>query len=439
MKAKRMAMMVSALSLVTGAAWGAGTAPAGAVVGWWKFDDAANPGKDSSGYGNDLDVAQFQPGVERRVCDTGYATKGCYDGSGCLYIDTAGNTASCTARTIWDKTKGYTCLMRSRNQGGSIYVKPSWLVDDEVSRVTEEISDTTMWHLISVRYDDQLVTGGTKKHYYWLFGDDPMLSVDAGLAQAVSEEEGLFPISTAIALGGKIGASSKSMSYKGYMDDVAVVARTLSKTEIQYYYHTGDPNPYSTGNSSSSFNSSSSWSCSNESLGYGPHNLPGADFQVQNGHVMTIGLSYAGMTFGGHSLILGRLADLVSIVDGSMKATKAGNLVQQTSVTIPDLRLNNGKLTASAGMTLAATKLAVNATEANPYEINVASGTYAVTGAVSGDGWLKKTGAGTLDLTGLTGAAKVVVTEGKVLAGPNVTVTYDLEEDRGAVPVLMAE
>ena len=108
-------------------------------------------------------------------------------------------------------------------------------------------------------------------------------------------------------------------------------------------------------------------------------------------------------------------------------------------MTIGDLRLNCGKITASAGTTLAATKLTVNATEANPYEINVASGTYAVTGAASGDGWMKKTGAGTLDLTGLTGAAKVVVTEGRVLAGPNVTVTYDLEEDRGAVPVMMAE
>ena len=54
-------------------------------------------------------------------------------------------------------------------------------------------------------------------------------------------------------------------------------------------------------------------------------------------------------------------------------------------------------------------------------------------------GSLLKTGAGTLDLMGLAGAVKVIVTEGKVLAGPNVTVTYDLEEDRGAVPVLMAE
>ena len=72
-------------------------------------------------------------------------------------------------------------------------------------------------------------------------------------------------------------------------------------------------------------------------------------------------------------------------------------------------------------------------------EIAVASGVYAISGAAAGAGSLLKTGAGTLDLTGLTGSAKVIVTEGKVLAGPNVMVTYDLEEDRGTVPVLMAE
>ena len=436
---KTVKLMLAAACLAAGMAQGATTAPAGAVVGWWKFDDAANPGKDSSEYGNDLDVALFQPGVERKVCDTGYTTKGCYDGSGCLYIGTAGNTASCTAKVIWDTSKGYTYLLRSRNDGGSIYVAPGWFVDDEVSKLTEEISDKTTWNLIAVRYDDQKVTGGSNKYYYWLFGNDPMLSVANGLAQAVSNDAGKFPISTGIVLGGKIGASSKSMDYKGYMDDVAVVARTLSKAEIQYYYHTGDPNPYSTGSSSPSFNSSSGWSCSSESLGYGPHNLPGADFQVQNGHAMTLDLSCAGMTFGGHSLILGRQAALISVVDGSTKATKAGNLIQQASVTIPDLRLNCGKITASAGTTLTATKLTVNATAESPFEIAVASGAYAISGAAAGTGSLLKTGAGTLDLTGLSGAAKVVVTEGKVLAGPNVTVTYDLEEDRGAVPVLMAE
>ena len=121
-------------------------------------------------------------------------------------------------------------------------------------------------------------------------------------------------------------------------------------------------------------------------------------------------------------------------------ATEGGNFDQSvTSVTVGDLRLNCGKITASAGTTLTATKLTVNATAENPFEVNVDSGAYAIGGAASGRGSILKTGAGTLDLTGLTGTAKVVVTEGKVLAGPNVTVSYDLEEDRGAVPVLMVE
>jgi len=400
---------------------GAETAPAGAVVGWWKFNDAANPGKDSSEYHNDLTT--FQSGVRH---ETGVAKSGCYDGSGCLYIGTKGNTASCTAKTVWNASRGFTFLMRSRNDGDSIETT-SVFVDKEVRKLTAEISDKSTWHLIAMRYDDQKVTGGTNKYYYWLFGDDPLLSVDDGLAQAVSDSAGLFPVSSAIALGGSIGTSSRNMQYKGYMDDVVIVARTLSKTEIQHYYHTGDPNPYLTSDTDTAFAGSSGWSCGGENLGYGPHNLPGADFVVDNGRTLKALAAHAGTVFGGHSLTLGRLVPLASVVDGSAKAGVVGNFNQQSSVTIGDLRLNNGKITGASGATLTATKLTVNATEASPYEVNVETGTYKIVGTAVGGGWIAKTGAGTLDLTGLKGDIRV--REGKgIVIGPTTWFNAGISE-----------
>lgn len=405
MKAKMMVLLGSLGLALFGT--GAETAPFGSVVGWWRFNDASNPGKDSSEYGNDLDGLSS---VTIKSADTGYTTRGCYDDSGCLYIGTAGNTATATPKRIWDETKGLTYLMRMRNDGGSIEVT-SWLVDKEVKKVTAEISDKSTWHLISMRYDNQKVTGGTNKYYYWLFGDNPLLAVDSGLAQAVSNDAGKFPISTAIALGGTIGASSKSMNYKGYMDDVCVVQRTMTKDEINYYYNYGDPNPYLTGDSSAAFASASGWSCSGEGLGYAPITLPGADFQVDNGFTLTVS---SDGTFSGHSLLLGRSADLASVVNASSVRTKNGNLTAQANLTFGDLRLYNGKLTGSSGKTLTATKLVVNASAMNPYEINVASGTYKVTGVSSGSGVLAKTGAGMLDLTELTGTAKLRLAEGSI-------------------------
>ena len=414
----------------------ADVAPFGSVVGWWKFDDAANPGKDSSEYGNDLTTRGEH--VSYKEKDTGYTSRGCYDDSGCLYIGAKGEKAGLTAKRSWDMAKGHTYLLRARNDGDTMSGG-----SDEVANLVSKLSDKNRWHLFAERYDDQLVTGGTNKHIVWLFGDDPTSSDD--LAQAVADDASkvYFPLDNSIAIGGKIGATvtfifdiEKSINYKGYLDDVCVVQRTMSKEEVNYYYQYGDPNPYLKGNSSSAFASSDGWSCSGEGLGYSPVNLPGADFQVDDGNTLTVS---SDGTFGGHSLVLGRLADAVSVVNSSNHRGKNGNLTANANLAFSDLRLFSGKLTGSAGKTLTATKLTVNATTEDPFEIAVASGTYVIGGAATGTGSLLKTGAGTLDLTGLTGAAKVVVTEGKVLAGPNVTVTYDLEEDRGAVPVLMAE
>jgi len=414
--------------------FGAETAPAGAVVGWWKFDDATNRGLDSSDYHNDLDGLSDVTPV---AADTGYTTRGTYDDSGCLYIGTAGKTATATPKYVWDKTQGYTYLMRIRS-GVSISTTG---YDTQVDNLLNLISDNKSWHLISMRYDPAKVTGGDNKYYYWIFGDDP--TVTAAMRCEASNDSAsnvFFPLSTDIAIGGTVGAKGKvsffsydkTAAYKGYLDEVAVVCRTMTKTEVKRYWLTGDPNPYLTSDDDAAFGGSSGWSCGGENLTYGPHNLPGADFVVNNGRTLKALEAHAGATFGGHSLTLGHLTAIYARTNSmTLVAGVKGNLNQQVSVTISDLRLNNGKITGAAGQTLTATKLTVNAKEAKPYEINVESGTYAVTGTAIGGGWIKKTGSGTLDLTGLKGAFRVKNEAGEVL--------FADDYDYGNVPVLMAE
>ena len=422
--------------------FGADVAPEGAVVGWWKFDDAANPGKDSSEYGNDLSELNNASCVAK---DTGYTNRGYYNDSGCLEVASAGGTYSGTAKFVWDMTKGYTYLMRVRT---GVSVELSWIeelaADTQMKNLVDMLNDNGGWHVLSYRYDPAKVTG-SGSFCYSLFGDDPNAAT-AARASVDADDASTFLIAPDVKIGGSVTAktkyASKTISYKGYIDDAVAVARTMSKSEIQAYMKTGEFNPFLRSDNDVSFNAADGWSCNDTehvALGYGPHNLPGADFQVYGGRTIKATSAHAGTTFGGHSLSIGRTAPLADLSTGTQVSSADGNFVQQASVTIPDLRLNCGKITASAGTTLAATKLTVNATTGNPFEIAVASGVYAISGAAAGAGSLLKTGAGTLDLMGLAGAVKVIVTEGKVLAGPNVTVTYDLEEDRGAVPVLMAE
>ena len=77
--------------------FGADVAPEGAVVGWWKFDDAANPGKDSSEYGNDLSELNNASYVAK---DTGYTNRGYYNDSGCLEVTSAGGVLWCSSKSL---------------------------------------------------------------------------------------------------------------------------------------------------------------------------------------------------------------------------------------------------------------------------------------------------------------------------------------------------
>lgn len=417
-----------------------------AVLGYWQFNDPTFK-KDSSPWGNDI-TADFPSGMSGVA--SGVAAYG-YDGSGYLNIVGSRKTVSVSiakASAFNNTTRPYFTLVE-RFKSSKAYATSYKSTTDDC------LNDTTRWHFLAARYQVGGSSKPTYSSYSYMFCCDPDLlwkgtdfwnTKDNGRPEDSSDSLAKIPLSvsgTTVTIGGYVGTTS--YAYEGALDDVIVVNRMMAKPEITRLFLTGETYVYPNG--TPSFDSSSGWSSNEGSINFKPGDIPGQAYIVDGGMTITQG---ATATFGGDgftgSLTMGRLEPLMNRVanpNAVLVAASAGNLAHNTAnttITIGDLRLRKGKITSgAAGQTLVATKLEVVAPTDAPYEIAVGSGTYTVTGSASGDGWMKKTGAGTLDLTGLTGAAKVIVTEGKVLAGPNVTVSYDLAEDRGAVPVLMVE
>jgi len=421
--------------------FGAEMAPFGSVVGLWKFDASPYKG-DSSGFGNDLTA--FASGVTGVA--SGSASNG-YDGSGHLNITTAKAMASgALVGCDVDLTKGHTIILRFKPNGVSF----ASAGDTETKKLLDTLKDDSKWHFAAYRYDpDQKANASyktmmfTDPTYGDRYGNGHGGATDGSRAEVSIDDDGAvyFPVSVAgstVTLGGEIGAKvmvdyyiykdyvTKKADYKGTIDEAMIVSRVLTKQELTRTYHTGETCVYATGDVG--FSSAANWSCCEGGLAYAPSALPGADYVVDNSRTVAADAA----TFGGRSLTLGRLAPLVSRVDGTTISTVNGNMSQSvTEVTVADLHLNNGKITGTAGRSLTATRLSISATEASPYEINVNSGTYVVTGTAVGGGWIRKTGVGTLDLTGLKGDFRVRKETGVVL----LAVDYDY----GAVPVLMAE
>ena len=463
MKMKYLVLCASCLALAVGVTWandGPEVIRDKATLVFYQFNDPTNYKKDSGPWKNNI-TGDFPSGTGKDGVSygmygvgSGNASNG-YDGSGYLKIDGRNCTKTGWLSDTYESVKTtFSLVSGSFNGTTSPYFTILMRIKSDVSlgsspAFLKEFSDTGRWHMVATRY--QVGTGSSNPY---------MSVIDPGLlwegvdfwgnknrpeVAGSSMKSMPFGISGAIVnVGGDIYSSS--YNFRGAMDDLVIVNRMMTKWEITRFFLTGETYVYSDGDPS--FAAASGWSSNKEGdPKFKPGDIPGQAYIVDGGMTITQG---ATATFGGDgftgSLTMGRLEPLMNRVanpNAVLVAASAGNLAHNTAnttITIGDLRLRKGKITSgAAGQTLAATKLEVVAPTDAPYEIAVGSGTYTVTGSASGDGWLKKTGTGTLDLRGLTGAAKVVVTEGKVLAGPNVTVSYDLEEDRGAVPVLMVE
>ena len=408
------------------------------VFGRWTFNDGASSA-DVSGWGGS--AFTIKSGT------MSFKDGGSYDGSGYLVITSSGTaTATLGGGNTLNDTSYQTVLARYKS---SCSVSTSFLSGNEKEFVSK-LNDKENWHFCTLRYQGTKASAGTYGSTTWRSAIDPADEYwwsSSPRADVGNDSKILIPASVSssvVTVGGSVGVGSKTTDYKGSIDEVVIVGRLMGLAEISRYYQTGETFVYPT--ATPSFAAATGWSSVENNWRPKPGDMPGAAYIVDDNKTMTQGGT---ATFGTDvanrvSLTLGRKAPL-TFIDGNTEVTKqtAGNFDHSSAGTLTfyDLRLVNGKFTGVAGGALNTIMLDIDTPSGSAFEFNVASGTYAISSAnaVTGNGVLKKTGAGTLDLTGLTGAAKVVVTEGKVLAGANVTVTYDLEEDRGAVPILMAE
>jgi len=224
---------------------------------------------------------------------------------------------------------------------------------------------------------------------------------------------------TTVKIGGYIGTTS--YPYEGMLDDVIVVNRMMAKPELTRCFLTGETYVYAMGNPA--FAAATSWSSNEGTINFKPGDIPGQAYIIDGGRTMS---QNATATFGGDgftgSLTLGRVEPLMNRVTSPntvLVAASAGNFIHQTAnttVTFADLRLRKGTLSSTAdGQTLAVAQLTVSAPAAEPFGLDVASGTYSLAVAkTAGSGVLAKTGAGLLSVGSWTDSAKLRLAEGSV-------------------------
>ena len=446
--------MLVAACLAAGMAQGEPAIKDRSVLGWWRYNGGAAVDRlaDSSGYGNPM--SELSSGAS--TAEMGGLTGGRLT---LLKNTTTKAMIAAEGTPTYNGTQTYpyyTLAMRFKSGGEILSGLAALFAKKEQKAV---LNDTTGWHFAAQRYQPDRITSSDNTYMVVLdprYRDSDLHWINAdGTDEEDKDKDSRRPLElastdsgflmTASAQDVTFGGELKGQAWWGDVDDAMVINRMLSKRELARLNFTGETFIYCySGNPN--FAAASGWSSWEGSYNPKPGDAPGAAYLVDNGLTMTQGgtTTFGVSTDNKVSLTLGRKTQL-AFPCGTETVTKGvmGNFNHSSAGTLTfyDLRLVNGKFTGVAGGALNTTLLDIDTPSGSAFEINVASGTYAISSAnaVTGEGTLKKTGAGTLDLMGLAGAVKVIVTEGKVLAGPNVTVTYDLEEDRGAVPVLMAE
>ena len=418
--------------VTSGGGDGGAAAAYGSVVAVWRFNESPYM-EDSGLFGHHLTA--FGTDVMGEA-GTGNGENG-YDGTSYLDLHTAGNTATGSpfSENWIDSSKGHTILLRF-NTKGDLGITGYSTADAEIKRLLDHISKLNAWHTLVYRYDpDKRVNANYTDTLYTdpHFGD----GYGTGFEQPsdytqISGDHGnvFFPVTlsaTGVALGGEIGGKYKTWlstktkkgKFKGYFDDVTVVSRVMSWQEISRFHHTGETYVYPVGSSLSFASCGGStgwsyrqWAANGHEQNYAPAFIPGADFIVDNGWTVSADLS----RFPCRSLTLGRLAPLVSRVDGvQITASTVGKIAQRVAnLAVNDLRLQCGEyLPGETGERLTVAQLSVLAPEQAPFAMAVSAGrSFAVSGTAVGGGWLRMSGTGMLDLWNLTGDYKVETASG---------------------------
>ena len=398
------------------------------VVGYWRFDNVQNYAEDSSS--SKSDITGWSNGAAGKA-DAGR-------GGGYLNLPKSESnygkaTATLKGSRIPDLnsvTKGWTIATWLR--GSKDLVDLNWLekiavgLSADATTFYNALTDGK-WHPIVVVFRPSLADS-CYRIYVNAFDGSSVTDI-CSTDDTPGNNHWTFPVSligTTVTLGGKIagsgtGYSAMSANFFGDLDDCLIIDRELEggfqdstgEHEVFRLVQTGETFVFSKGSSGNMFYEAGSWS-------NGKVPQAGLAYMIENGHEVK---SSTTATFAGKSLSVGRTEKLYGIksVGGSKEVivdNTVGKLTQQganTTMTIADLRLNNGVLTSKADGQVLATTATVKAPSGKPFEINVETGTYRITGSLVGKGYIVKKGAGTLDLSGLTKLdAQIVIEEGKV-------------------------
>ena len=437
------------------------------VVGYWRFNDPNDYGQDSSGHGSR--IVQWNNGATGVVVSVDWSR-----GGGCLELPRNGKGTTSSPYTY-----GTAVATVTSGKGFSLSrTSPGWTVATWVRGSAELVSslknaylapDGTdagnfknalkdgKWHPLVIVYRPNN-TEDFYRVYVDGFDNWTVTDITAGGTDSKGNPAWHIPLSISpgaaagdtVILGGDVGGSVADVpilgkltvngTFFGGLDDCVIIDRELAgggeptnpekeagtvraNDEVFRLVQTGETFVFSKGSSANMFYEAGNWS-------NGKVPQPGLAYMIENGHEVK---SAKTATFAGKSLSVGRTEKLHGIksVGGSKEVivdNTVGKLTQQgenTTLTIDDLVLNDGTLTSAASGQRLVGNIRVRAAASNPFKVSVASGTYSVSGTMTGTGGISKVGSGVLDLSGLTElTAKVSLAEGSLrLSSANPTLS----------------
>ena len=415
------------------------------VVGYWRFNDPNDYGKDSSGHGSRI--------VQWNNDASGGGVSGDWSrGGGCLELPRKGKGTTSspytygTAVATVTSGKGFSLARTSPGWTVATWVRGSEsLVDSlkngslasagDAAKFKNALKDGK-WHPLVIVYRPNN-TEDFYRVYVDAFDGSQVTDITAGGTDSKGNPAWHIPLGVSsgaaandtVTLGGDVGGVvdlwittvTVNGTFFGGLDDCIIIDRELEggfqdstgEHEVFRLVQTGETFVFSKGSSGNMFYEAGNWS-----NGKAPQT--GLAYMIENGHEVK---SAKTATFAGKSLSVGRTEKLYGIksVGGSKEVivdNTIGKLTQQganTTMTIADLRLNDGVLTSKEDGQVLATTATVKAPSGKPFEINVETGAYRITGSLVGKGYIVKKGVGTLDLSGLADLdAQIVIEEGKV-------------------------
>lgn len=408
------------------------------VVGYWRFNDPNDYGKDSSGHGSHI--------TEFKTTATAGGVADSARGGGYLQLKKEGSsygTATATAngpRTVdlSNSTRGWTIAtwIRGTESIFNLNIFQKMLIVGDAADFYDAMTDGK-WHPIVVVFRPSKSTE-CYRIYVNPFDSETVTDV-CSTQDTPGNYNWKFPVSiseTSITLGGKLagsgaGLGSMSADFFGGLDDCLIIDRELigggettdaekgagtvrTDDEVFRLVQTGETFVYTKGSSGDMLYQKGDWS--NNSIP-----KEGLAYMIENGHEVR---STRSQVFAGKSLSVGRTEKLYGITTvGGARAVIVDNTVGwltqargHTTMTVDNLVLNDGALTSLSNNQTLVSNIRVRAPASNPFKIAVSNGTYTVSGTMTGSGSISKIGPATLDLSAVSNStAKVLLSEGSLL------------------------